>query len=153
MRFSRLLAILIALTYTVTAIGPRGAALCIGAGHGWSDLIAVRCAQGGGGHHHGPGAGSDGHDHAGCAGCDHHRSGDHGPCTDIPFNPEEGRPDLSQSLVKASGHAGDAGASMPGRARGCARDAMRAIPAAPRFDSWRVRCREVEARRAVILLI
>lgn len=94
---NRLVAILLLLAYTVTSLGPRGASLCIGGGHDWGQLIAARCEHGG--HSHGP-ATSDADNPGDCVGCDHHQSNDHGPCTDIPLDPEEGRPTFGQAKAK-----------------------------------------------------
>jgi hypothetical protein len=96
---SRLIALMLLLAYSVTSIGPRGAALCLGGGHEWNEVIAARCAHGG--HSH-DGQSDHGHEPTDCTACGHHQDADHGPCTDIPLDADEARPGGSQSTAKAT---------------------------------------------------
>lgn len=80
--------------YAVTSIGPRGASLCLGGGHDWSEAIIAACSA----------------DHCcteapveevvQCVSCDHHQGESHGPCTDVPLDGDEARPDVQQDSLQ-----------------------------------------------------
>lgn len=148
---SRFLWLLILAVYTATSIGPRGAAICLGGGHEWDEVIAARCEHGGHGHSE---ASAIGHEHPGCAGCDHHQSEDHGPCTDIPLGSDDGRPGTSQSSAKTSMHAADqASPSASAWAAPGPRLALSASAWPRRLDLTRGLHQVTASLRAVVLVI
>lgn len=109
---------LLLIAYLATSIGPRGAALCLGGGHEWSDVVAARCEHGG--HSHRQAEPDHVHEtdlHQGvstCAGCEHHQSHEHGPCTDIPLDGDEGRPSNTLTSGKSiASHPQDPGSPVP----------------------------------------
>jgi len=84
---------LVLAAYAVTSVGPRGAILCLGGGHAWSEVIAAACIEDPSGHRHGAKlrftthshvqqhdacSEDHSHTHASCTADDHHD--DHRHC-------------------------------------------------------------------------
>lgn len=94
---NRLLPILLIVAYALPCLGPRGAALCVGGGHEWNQVIAAKCESTPSGHTH---CGTESCESVACAMCDHHQQPEHAPCTDIPLGSEEVRPRSGQVDLK-----------------------------------------------------
>jgi hypothetical protein len=145
---SRLIAALLLIAYTVTGIGPRGTALCLGGGHDWNEIIALRCELRG--HHHG-GDADHHHGHSVGAGCGHHQ--EHAPCTDIPLDANESRPSASQTSVKVNDFTASDVCSLPAWLSSEWRLLMMAKSPHRQGDSARTPLQVTATLRAVVLLL
>jgi hypothetical protein len=151
---SRLIAALLLIAYTVTGIGPRGSALCLGGGHDWDEVIALHCDHGG--HRHDGGHAGDAeceHAVSECAGCEHHHDEEHGPCTDIPLDADESRPSAGQTTIKMSDVAASEMGMLPAWSFPELRLSMIARTPHQYGDSPRTPLQVTVSLRAVVLLL